>query len=237
MTVSFGGASTHVAVAVAITNAPPKFDPVTAFTVAAGETRSVSLKATSPFDYSVTLRSLELPAFARFDPGPAGTGVLVLTPRATDTGSHTVEIIAEDRGAPPLVSSTVVSFTVLPAGTSSAPRIEVSPASLDFGTVNIGQTKDLTLTVRNNGNATLTVTAIGSSNPRFALAILSTPFNVGGGSFQDVVIRFSPNSAGAQSGTLSIASNDASQPTITVPLSGTGSVAANRCGFHSFRRH
>jgi len=90
--------------------------------------------------------------------------------------------------------------------------------------VNSGQTKDLTLLVRNNGNASLTVNSITSSNARFASTILGTPFNVGAGSFQNAIIRFSPTSAGLQTGSVTIASNDPARPSVTINVTGTGAV-------------
>lgn len=116
-------------------------------------------------------------------------------------------------------TSNAISFTVSAAGVA---RIDVTPASLDFGGVSVGQTKDLTLTVRSTGSAALTVNAMTSSNARFSATAPATPFIVAAGGQQTVTVRFAPTAGGAQSGTLVFGSND---PTAaTVNLTGTGNV-------------
>src|SRR5262249_12489632 len=98
----------------------------------------------------------------------------------------------------------------------------VSPASLDFGSVNIGQTKELELTVRNSGTAPLTVSSTSSSNTRFTTIVPAPPFTVSPGGAQPVRVRFTPASATAETGTLAIASNDTATPLLRVDLRGTG---------------
>jgi hypothetical protein len=116
------------------------------------------------------------------------------------------------------------TFTVTGTGTGAAPVpvIVLDPVALDFGTVNAGATRDLTIIVRNTGNATLTVNSVASSNARFALTQPPLPFNVGPGSFQNAVIRFSPAAPSSQAGTLTFNSNDPANPARTLTVSGTG---------------
>jgi uncharacterized protein (TIGR03437 family) len=122
------------------------------------------------------------------------------------------------------VSSPAVQLPVRGSGQpSAAPAIAVSPASLDFASVTTGQTKDLTLTVRNNGNATLTVTSATTSSTLFLVTAPVLPFSVPAGGTQAITIRFAPVAVGAQSATLTIASDDPASPRITVSLAGSGS--------------
>lgn len=93
-------------------------------------------------------------------------------------------------------------------------------ASVDFGTVTIGNSSDQTLRISNTGNAALSVTGITSTNAQFAM-VGSTTFNVSAGSYQDVTVRFTPSTVGSQSGTLHIANNSSVNPK-DVSLSGTG---------------
>jgi hypothetical protein len=106
-------------------------------------------------------------------------------------------------------------------------RIEVTPSTLDFGSVVIGQVKDLSFTVRSIGSAPLTLTALTIDNPRFTLVSPpATPITVNSGASASLVVRFAPSAAGAQMGKLIITSNAASQPALTVPLAGTGAVVS-----------
>ena len=123
-------------------------------------------------------------------------------------------------------SQSGLTVAIAGGGTTSAPVIVLEPTSLDFLSVPVGQTKDLTVTVRNTGNATLTVNSVTSSNGRFALAILGTPFNVGAGSFQTATIRFSPTAATTETGTLTFANNDPANPSRTLSVTGTGTAVA-----------
>jgi hypothetical protein len=109
-----------------------------------------------------------------------------------------------------------------PVFTVTQPVIDVTPASLGFGSVRAGQAKDLQLTVRNTGSATLTVSSITSSNAQFSVNSPTGSFNVAAGASAIVSVRFAPNSSGAKTGTLSINSNDPSRGRVDVAMTGTG---------------
>jgi len=88
------------------------------------------------------------------------------------------------------------------------PAIDVSHTSLDFGSVTTGQTKDLPLTVRNNGTAELAITSGTSSNARFAITQpTSFPINLTAG--------------GTQTATVTLASNNPQKVSLPVLLTGT----------------
>ncbi len=126
-------------------------------------------------------------------------------------------------GPPP---GTVSANALIRAGISlsatSVPAIEVTPASLDFGSINVSASIDRLLTVRNTGAAILNVTGITSNNPQFSVIAVSNSFAVAPGGQEAVTVRFSPTSTGNQTATLTIASNDPARATVSVQLSGTG---------------
>ena len=111
------------------------------------------------------------------------------------------------------------AFTVALSGTGLVPVISVSPASLDFGTINSGQTKDLSLTITNNGNAPLTVSAITPTGSAFTVTS-SLPPPIAAASSATVTVRFAPTAGGSQTGALAIASNDPVHPSVSVSLTG-----------------
>ncbi len=111
-----------------------------------------------------------------------------------------------------------VQFTVGP------PEITVTPLALDFGTIELGGSATLNITVQNDGNLNLEVseTSIGGTNAGdFSIASGGAPFSVPGGGFQTVAVTFNPANAGAKSATLLIVSNDADEDSVLVTLSGT----------------
>jgi hypothetical protein len=149
-----------------------------------------------------------------------GTAEVAVSFRPTSSGevSGTVSILGDDSENPAL--------TVPVKGTGIVPRAEVSPASLAFGEVNAGEPKNLPLTLRNTGEAPLTVSAAARSNARFSGVSPTVPFSVASGGRQEIVIRFLPMAAGEQSGKLVLSTNDPNRAGITVALTGTGKALA-----------
>jgi hypothetical protein len=112
------------------------------------------------------------------------------------------------------------------------PVLTVTPSSLNFGSVTVNTTKDLTFTVQNTGNGTLAGTAAASGAPFSVVA--GSPFSLGAGASRTVTVRFSPTSLATFSGNVSFTSNGGSLSraitgsgtppdtlTITSPASGT----------------
>jgi hypothetical protein len=106
----------------------------------------------------------------------------------------------------------------------TGPEIDVSPTTLDFGSVSVGQAQVLALGIRNLGGADLTITGIAGPDPQFSAPSHQPPFVIAGGRQETVTVRFAPNAAGAQAGALTIQSNDADEPAVTVQVRGAGVV-------------
>ncbi len=103
------------------------------------------------------------------------------------------------------------------------PRVEIHPDELDFRTLNIGETRDLNVTVRNNSAVDLRIIEV-------LIIPDDAPFSVveGGAGIlgQDeemtIVIRFAPDGEGALDGILRILSNDHDTPQVDLHLMGVG---------------
>jgi hypothetical protein len=92
----------------------------------------------------------------------------------------------------------------------------------NFGSVCTGSSVDLVLTIDNSGFGPLAISGITSSSPDFLPpTVASYPLVVGIGASVDVVLRFAPGSAGPQSGTITLISNDPSSPHV-IDVSGIG---------------
>jgi hypothetical protein len=112
-------------------------------------------------------------------------------------------------------------FSALLVG--SVGQIQV-PGSVTVPDTCVGSTSSATLDVCNTGNTNLAVNSISSSNPLFAVTTPTSgypvvispdfcfPFQVG----------FTPTAPGAQSTTLTIASDDPARPSITVAATASG---------------
>ena len=102
--------------------------------------------------------------------------------------------------------------------TGAAPILSLSPTGLDFGSVTVGSSKDLSLTVTNSGTGTLTGIAVGGG--AFSV-IAGATVNLAAGQSQEVTVRFAPVAAGAAALQLLISTNVGNR---SVPLNGSGSV-------------
>jgi len=102
-------------------------------------------------------------------------------------------------------------------------RIEVTPPGLDFGNVQSGTTKEMTISVRSTGTEPLIVTGVTiTGSTRFSIQFVSFPLTLGPLVGQNLQVRFSPAIAGTQLGTLAIATNDPANPNLAINLVGTG---------------
>lgn len=99
-----------------------------------------------------------------------------------------------------------------------APDIEVQPDSLAFGDVFVTQANALNLIVVNDGTDTLMVSDITSSSPD--LVASPATFNVPPHGSQNVTVTWTPSVLGPFLGSLTILSNDAADPSLSVPVSG-----------------
>ena len=130
-------------------------------------------------------------------------------------------------------NNSILSLTL----NSGSPEIEVTdsvPSTTDltvaFGDVTAGTTKTETVTVTNRGLAPLIIGAIGAANP------LAAPFSFANDTCSSATlapsssctidVSFSPPSAGAvPNESFDIPSNDTSEPSVTITLSGAGVAA------------
>ncbi len=108
-----------------------------------------------------------------------------------------------------------------PAPPAPTPALAITPSELDFGQVRVGQTRDLTITLRNSGNATLAISDATLPGTFFTLAP-RPPLTIAANEQRDLTVRFAPTAAGGQSTTLTLTTNDPARRTAAVRLLGTG---------------
>ena len=104
--------------------------------------------------------------------------------------------------------------------TTTAGKLSITPASLNFGDVNVGATGTEAITMSATG-ANVTVSSDSSSSSRFVLQGASLPFTIPSGQSVAFNVAFKPTGIGTVSGSLSFTSNAASSQTLE-SLTGTG---------------
>lgn len=144
---------------------------------------------------------------------------LVFTPDAAGAFSGTLMVESNGDSSPQSVSL---------SGTGLVPSLDVSPASLDFGEVDVGDASPAASTVLENaGNGDLNVGTLsisGGASGDFSIDTDScSGQTLAPGATCSVAVIFSPTSSGARDGQLDIASNASSSPD-AVSLTGTGAV-------------
>ena len=113
------------------------------------------------------------------------------------------------------------SFTNGPLG----PKIEVDPASHDYGQIGLNSSGAQIFTLSNVGCTDLEVsstTLSGTDAGDFTIVSGEAPFVVGPGGTQDILVRFAPSSLSAKTAELLIESSDADEASLSIPLTGEG---------------
>ncbi|MDQ2924269.1 MAG: choice-of-anchor D domain-containing protein, partial [Acidobacteriota bacterium] len=122
-------------------------------------------------------------------------------------------------------ASTALDFVTL-LGTSGAAPLTLSPTALDFGTVNIGSSGTLAVTISNVSSSPVMLTALSGSGD-FAAAYGNCPSAgsaLAAGASCVLQVTFTPTVAGTRTGTLSLSTNATTLP-LTVALTGNAVVA------------
>ncbi|MHB8754318.1 MAG: beta strand repeat-containing protein [Candidatus Acidiferrales bacterium] len=145
----------------------------------------------------------------------AGQGTsfnVVFAPTAAGSASGSISVASNAPGSP---SSVTLS------GTGVQGQLVASPTSVSFGNVLVGGNGPQTITLSNGGTASLTISQAAASGPGFSLTGLSLPLTLNAGANTSFTATFAPTAAGTASGSIQVTSN-ASNPSLAIPLSGTG---------------
>jgi len=110
---------------------------------------------------------------------------------------------------------------------ASAPRasatgqLTLTPGSVDFGSVRVGKTKTVSVTMANSGNATVTVSGDTLTGTGYRISGITMPLNLKVGASLTFRLSFTPKTTGSSSGQLQLLS-DASNSPLLMPLTGSG---------------
>jgi hypothetical protein len=106
----------------------------------------------------------------------------------------------------------------------AGPQLVVTPNSVDFKGVVVGQKNTQTLQLSNAGSAALNVQQIQVTGAGFQVTPPAMPLALAPGANQIFSLAFAPAATGSVSGTLTISSNDPHSPA-SVPVLGAGVIA------------
>lgn len=191
--------------------------------VVTGTTNSQSVQVSNTGNASLTItqasvsaagfsvNGLSLPA--TLSPGQATAFNVQFAPQSAGTVSGNLSLVSNAANSP-------ATITLSGSSVASTQTLSVSASSLSFGNVNDGSTSSKTVTLTDTGNADVSVSQITISGTGFTLSG-AAGVTLSAGQSTSFSVQFSPTSAGADSGSVSIVSNASGSPA-AVSLSGTG---------------
>jgi hypothetical protein len=190
-------------------------------------TQTIAVANTGTTAVSITQATLSNPQFSltgvtlpmSIGTGQSGNFTVGVTPSTAGTLTGTLTVQGSGGAAPAVVN---LSATAV----APAPQISLSSTAVQFGTVGLGSTSNLNVTISNSGIADLTISVVSLTGAEFSVSGITTPKTLTAGQSAQAVLTFKPIVGGAAAATLSITSNDALNSTMNVALNGTGSTAA-----------
>jgi hypothetical protein len=171
----------------------------------------ISAASVTGSDFNIT--GLTLPM--TLVPGQSFTFGVSYAPASGGTDSGGITITSDAANS---------TLTIVLSGSGTVPgQLGISPASLDFGTVIVGQNKSMSASLSASGS-NVSVSSASMTTSEFKLSGVTFPFTVNAGQSIPVTIVFTPQASGTASATLSFASN-ATNSNLSESLTGTGSPA------------
>lgn len=133
------------------------------------------------------------------------------TPALTTSGS--VTLVSDDPSNPTVTIP--VSLTV-----RAIPRLALSPPVASFADTFVQSTSTQTITLRNTGNAKLTISNISSSDAQFSWVAISTPLQLDIGASTTMTLRFSPTNLGSYNAEFRFTTNQPGSSEVVLAIFG-----------------
>jgi Abnormal spindle-like microcephaly-assoc'd, ASPM-SPD-2-Hydin len=204
----------------------PSATSVSFGSVAVGNSATQSLSVTNTGLGTVTIAQATLTGagFTVVGGNPSGTiGVgqsstiqIQFAPTSAGAVNGSLTILSDASNAPLVISIT---------GTGTQTGLTISPSTLTFGNVTMGQSGTQSVKLTNSGNTSLTMNLATVAGNGFGMSGLSLPTTLTGGQSVSFNAQFSPTASGAATGSITFTDNAAGSPQV-VSMVGTG-VATN----------
>ena len=136
-------------------------------------------------------------------------------PTATGNMTGTLSVGVDSANTPVVLNLTAT-------GVSPQQQISLTGSSVDFGSVSVGTQGTQSFAITNAGAADLTVSMLVLTGSEFSVSGIATPKTISSGQTTTLTLTFIPTAAGSASGSLTITSNDPTNPTVNVALTGSG---------------
>lgn len=120
------------------------------------------------------------------------------------------------------LNNVVINGTVANAPSLSVSQTvtQASGSNFAYGSVEAGSFSDKVFTLTNNGSATLNISSISTTGTGYSIQAGGSTTSIPASGTATVTVRYTPSSFTLQAGTLDIQSDDITNPTYTVNLTG-----------------
>lgn len=152
-----------------------------------------------------------------------GSGTSVSLTGLSPQTSYTV-VVFPSNGSGAMRSYQINAPLTGTQSTSALPQLQITPASLDFGSVTVSTVSTGSLTI--SGTSLLAAVNVTAANPALSLSLTNTPFTTqavlsltptnGVLGATQIFVRFSPSVIGAYTSTLTVSSLNATSAVVTV---------------------
>ena len=191
--------------------------------VVVGKNKTMTVNATNGGSSAVTITeavstakqfTLSKPALPlTISPGQSASLSVSFTPTGAGSVNATISVTSDAANSPAGLGL---------SGDGELPgTLSVNPTSMAFGSILEGSSQKQSGTLTNSGGSDLTISQATVTGAGFSLSGLTLPFTLASGQSANFSVTFAPQAAGAVNGNLAFVS-DGSNPTLNLPLSGTG---------------
>jgi len=176
-------------------------------TVSASQTATfqVTVSGTAPLSYQWRKNGTAI---------SGATSSAYTTPVTTpaDSGSQFTVAVSNSAGT---AISNAATLTVQASG-----QLTASTTNLNYGNITVGSSSLLFVTLTNKGASSVSISNVTLSGAGLSIGGVSSGLILGAGSSATLNVTFAPSASGTLNGSVTVASN-ASNPTVTISLSGT----------------
>jgi hypothetical protein len=191
-------------------------------TVGVGKTTTASVTVTNTGTSTVTIDQTAVTGTS-FTTG-AGTPAATIAPGQSKTVQiHFAPLSAGSAAGGFTITSDAANspLSVALVGTGAQPGLAISPATVSFGNVSVGQSGTQTITLTNTSTSNMAVNLAAVSGSAFGINGLTLPATIAAGESVSFNAQFAPTTTGSSTGSIAISSNAPNSP-LTIALSGTG---------------
>jgi hypothetical protein len=146
--------------------------------------------------------------------GGKATFNVMFAPATAGAASGSVSLVSNAPNSP-------LAISLSGTGMAASTLLGANPTTLTFGNVTDGSNSSSNVTLQNNGNTNVTISSVTVTGAGMSTSGVSSGLTLTPNQTATLSVTFAPNTAGAVSGSVTVASNATNSPAM-ISVSGTG---------------